>query len=95
MSSCTFVLGWLGERMSGWAWAKPGNCSKCSLLDSYNIKELFSLEGLQALLSLFYCLDKFFIGAAVLQNWPRIHINSPDQHLQAFSLSIALGLVNN
>lgn len=59
----------------GWAWAKCGTCLKCFFLDSHSIKELFSLEGLQALASLFYYLDKSFIEVAILQNWPRTHIN--------------------
>lgn len=46
MSSSAYVLVWVGERMGEGTWAKSGICSKCSLLDFHNIKELFSLEGL-------------------------------------------------
>lgn len=65
----------------GWAWAKCDICAKFALLDSHSLKELLSLKGLQTLPSLFYCLDKSFIGAAVLRNWPRTHINPSDGKL--------------
>lgn len=64
-----------------WEWAKFGTCSKCFFFDTHSIKELFSLEGLQALVSLslplfFNCLDKSFIGTAILQNCLNTHTNS-------------------